>query len=668
MIGLQEVRPARTDLSRVPYLPGLDGLRALAVVAVMIYHADHEWLSGGFLGVEVFFVISGYLITLLLIGEHERTGHIELRQFWLRRFRRLLPALFVMLGALAVYMSLFKTRPQGQTRGDFLGGIFYVSNWYQIVVGQGYTAAEAFAPLRHLWSLAVEEQFYLLWPLIMFAILRRGSGRLPRVGLWLLGVSVTIAIVTAALYVGGDISVQCSPAAMHGYWDVGGRCISANETLYLGTFSRAGGLMLGAAFAMVWRPIAIMRGPLRSKGRQLDVLAGIGVVLLALLMWGLSLTEPGEQFGFRFDPWLFRGGFFLTGVATVLVIAAATHQGAATGRLLGNPVFNWIGTRSYGLYLYHWPVYQIIREMAGEPLSIGQFVLAMAITVPITEASYRYIETPIREGALGKLLRNTTDAPVRDRTGRRNLGIVVASSGLLVGTAAISFAFADNVCVGDVACSIAEQESAATTTTTEAPPAATLPGTQTSAATTTTTIDPATLPPMAFGESVMLGAVNQLQTAGFQVDAAENRQGTDLATLLADRRTGGTISSVVVIQIGTNGTVSADTFAAIMASLPPDLTPTVVFLTVRADGVAWIDENNAAIRALPATYPNVTVADWATISDSVELCKDGTHIACGGDAAQTYANMIFDAIGRPELKPVTTLPVDTGGSGDTGGA
>jgi peptidoglycan/LPS O-acetylase OafA/YrhL len=563
-----------------------------------------------------------------------------------------------MLGALAVYMALFHRRPQGETRGDFLGGIFYVSNWYQIVVGQGYTAAEAFAPLRHLWSLAVEEQFYLLWPLVMVAILRRGRARLPRVGLWLLGVSVTIAVLTAAWYVGGDISVECSAEVPRGYWDLAGRCMSVNETLYLGTFTRAGGLMLGSAFAMVWRPIAIMRGPLRAKGRPLDVLAGAGIALLAALMWGLSLTEPGEEFGIRFDPWLFRGGFFLTGVATVLVIAAATHQGAATGSLLGNPVLRWIGTRSYGLYLYHWPVYQIIREMAGEALSIGQFVLAMVITVPITEVSYRYIETPIRKGAIGKVLHDTEDAPVRGRAGRRNLGIVVGSAGLLVGTATISFALADNLCVGDVACSIAAQEDAATSTT--AAPTTTeavLPGTPTSAAATTTTIDPATLPPMAFGESVMLGAVNQLQRGGFEVDAAENRQGTDLATLFADRRAAGTISSVVVIQIGTNGTVSDETLAAIMTSLPPELTPTVVFLTVRAPDVAWIDDNNDKIRALPATYPNVTIADWATVAETVELCKDGTHIACNGtEPAQTYANMIFDAIGRPELKPVTTLP------------
>src|SRR6185369_7252650 len=164
-------REAPQQIGRLPYLPGLDGLRAVAVVAVMIYHANHEWLSGGFLGVEVFFVISGYLITLLLIGEYARDGHIRLAQFWKRRFRRLLPPLFVLLAGLAVYMAAFRRTPMGRTRGDFAGGLLYISNWYQIVVGQGYTANEAFVPLRHLWSLAVEEQFYWVWPLVMVAVL-----------------------------------------------------------------------------------------------------------------------------------------------------------------------------------------------------------------------------------------------------------------------------------------------------------------------------------------------------------------------------------------------------------------------------------------------------------------------------------------------------------------
>ncbi|MGZ4725873.1 MAG: acyltransferase family protein, partial [Ilumatobacteraceae bacterium] len=384
----------KRQLNRVPYLPGLDGMRAFAVVAVMIYHANHTWLGGGFLGVEVFFVISGYLITLLLIGEHERTGRVALSKFWLRRARRLLPAVLTMMSALAVYMALFKRQPQGRTRGDFLAGVFYSSNWYQIFVGQGYTANEAFVPLRHLWSLAVEEQFYLVWPLVMIGILRLGRNRLPRVALWLFGISAWVSFMVGLLFANGDVATVCSPDAMNGYWKLFGRCISINETLYLGTFTRAGGLLLGAAFAMMWRPMAVLRGRVRDKGRQLDVLAVVGLAGLGLLMWKLTLSGDGRQTGIRFNPWLFRGGFFLTGLATLMVIAAVTHQRAMMGRLLGNPVFNWVGTRSYGMYLYHWPIYQIIRGQAGVPMNLTQWLWAMAITLPVTEASYRFIETP----------------------------------------------------------------------------------------------------------------------------------------------------------------------------------------------------------------------------------------------------------------------------------
>jgi peptidoglycan/LPS O-acetylase OafA/YrhL len=187
--------PDRAHISRVPYLPGLDGMRALAVVAVMVYHANSTWLPGGFLGVEMFFVISGYLITLLLIAERERDYTVSLGQFWMRRARRLLPALFVMMFLLTVWTALFEREALGQLRGDVLAGTFYVSNWYQVWVGLGYTATGDFAPLRHLWSLAVEEQFYLFWPLVMILLLGRGgTRRIASAALWLFGAALLITV------------------------------------------------------------------------------------------------------------------------------------------------------------------------------------------------------------------------------------------------------------------------------------------------------------------------------------------------------------------------------------------------------------------------------------------------------------------------------------------
>ncbi len=651
----------KRQLNRVPYLPGLDGMRALAVVAVMLYHANHTWLGGGFLGVEVFFVISGYLITLLLIGEHERNGRVNLGQFWLRRFRRLLPAVLTMMGAMAVYMALFKRQPQGRTRGDFLGGIFYSSNWYQIFVGQGYTANEAFVPFRHLWSLAVEEQFYLIWPLVMVGLLRLGRNRLPRVAMWLFGISAWISVMIGILYAGGDVATTCAPEAMNGYWKLFGRCVSINEALYLGTFSRAGGLMMGAAFAMVWRPMALMRGRVRDKARQLDVLALLGLALLGVLVWKLTLSGDGRSTGIRFDPWLFRGGFFLTGLATLMVIAAVTHQRAMMGRLLGNRIFNYIGTRSYGMYLYHWPIYQIIRGQAGVPMTKAQWLLAMAITLPITEASFRYIETPIRQGRLGEWLRGDrrprTAVAYKRRQRVAGFGIVSAA---LVGFAGVSIAMADNQCVGQVECdsqagrSVVVNEVATDAPATVQPsiassvaasvvPGQTVPPPPPSTAPPTTVLQD--IPILALGESVMLGAAQVLEARGIKT-IAEVSKGPDWELQqLNIAKTKYNIKLGVVIQLGTNGTVTREQYDAILKELTD--VPRVVMLTVRASR-PWIEGNNAIIRALPESYPNVVVLDWearaAEIAD--HLSNDGIHLS--DDKAKTfYRDIVLQALGLP---------------------
>ncbi len=629
------------ELSRMPYLPGLDGLRAIAVIGVMIYHANHSWLEGGFLGVEVFFVISGYLITLLLIGEHERSGTVNLRQFWKRRFRRLLPALSVMMALVAVYIAAFLTAERERTRGDFVAAAAYVTNWYQIWVGQGYSSGEAFVPLRHLWSLAVEEQFYLVWPLVMVLILRRSRGRLPSVGLKLVGASLLITLLVAWFYVPGPVSpVRCGTESFTNGWaTIGGHCINVNEMLYLGSFSRAGGLLLGAGFAMLWRPMAIMRGPLREKGGRLDLLAVLGMAAIVLFMFTMQLSEASV-----YNQWLFRGGFFLTGLATLLVIAAITHQGARTGRLLGTPFLVWVGTRSYGLYLFHWPIYQIIRKQANISLTVVEFVFAIALTVPITEASYRFVEKPIREGRLRAMLASL----------RTNTWYMVAAGAAvaLLAVTTISMVSADKECVGEVSQSLCENTTGIddTVPTTEPGSVTTVPG-DTVADTTTSTTEPKVPQQyVAIGESVMVGAVNQLQGAGVFVDARENRGPEGAMNTVIKLRDAGDLGagSNVVIQVGTNAPMNESAIASIMAEMPDDAGQ-VWFMTLRADA-EWIAGNNELINSLPATYPNVQVIDWATQSTNVELCPDGIHITCNGStAANFYSNLILTAFGLPVI-------------------
>ncbi|MGZ6993142.1 MAG: acyltransferase family protein, partial [Ilumatobacteraceae bacterium] len=453
-------------------------------------------------------------------------------------------------------------------------------------------------------------------------------------------------------------------------WKLFGRCISINETLYLGTFTRAGGLLLGAAFAMMWRPMAVLRGRVRDKGRQLDVLAVVGLAGLGLLMWKLTLSGDGRQTGIRFNPWLFRGGFFLTGLATLMVIAAVTHQRAMMGRLLGNPVFNWVGTRSYGMYLYHWPIYQIIRGQAGVPMNLTQWLWAMAITLPVTEASYRFIETPIRQGRLGEWMRGDrrprTAAAYKRRQRLAGFGIASAA---LVGFAGVSIAMANNQCVGQIECdsqaakgsvltappatdpaSIASSASSATVSlapgATVAPGQTTLPPTSTTIPATTTTIlqDQGYV---AFGESVMLGAKPLLDARGILTFAEVSKGPTWELEQLQLAKTKYHITHGVVIQLGTNGTVTQQQYEDMLAQLTD--VPLVVMMTVKAPK-PWIDGNNALIRALPATHPNVVVLDWearaAEVSGHLSGSDGGIHLS-DDTAKQFYLLIIEQALGLP---------------------
>ena len=632
------------DINRVPYLPGLDGMRAIAVVAVMIYHANPDWLKGGFLGVEVFFVISGYLITLLLISEKARTSTVNITSFWVRRGRRLLPALFTLLYVLTVWTALFERAALGKLRGDVVAAFFYVSNWYQIWTGAGYTAANDFAPLRHLWSLAVEEQFYLLWPVVMVLFLRGGVDKISGISRWLFLGAVGVTVVTALLYHPGPVGTpEITPEA---YWDIFGREISKADFLYLSTPTRASGLLLGAAFAMIWRPIAVMRGNLRDKGRLLDVGAVLGAIVLALLMWNVGFIGPDGT-----DPFLFRGGFFVTDLATLAVIAAVTHKRAYTSRVLSIPILLWIGTRSYGLYLYHWPIYQLIRNIAGVHMKLHEFTIAMILTVIVTELSYRYIETPIRKGTM----RESWDRIRRSPTaGPRNAlyagGIVVVSFGLFAGyslaTAPLiqnevdqSLAAAeDSTCdvVNDPDCSGADESSTTDSVTTDAAPSTAaqvgvdpIIGT-TTIETTTTTAVPVPLDRLALGDSVMKGAAAQLEALGFVVDAQESRafiNGLDtIVTLQQQDRLG----DVVVVHLGTNGPISSSDMTRMMEALAD--VPQVLLITVDVPR-DYTAGNNQLIFETAALYPNVAVLDWQGLVPSCPgdcLYDDGFHLRSEG--------------------------------------
>ena len=363
------------DQPHMGYEPSLDGIRAFSVIAVMLYHANIAWLPGGFLGVEVFFVVSGFLITSLLIEERESTQRIDLKQFWIRRARRLLPALFVMLCATAVCVAFYATDSAPDFRRDVLPSLGYFSNWWQIfAVDTPYFAASSLPVLRHLWSLAVEEQWYLVWPLL-FTFIFGAKWMRPK--------------ISGALLIVGSGAIMAATAF---------RFVQDDETrtnfLYLSTLTRSSGLLLGAAVAMLWRPWR--KTPTRfvlARSLVADALAIASIVVIGVLMATVHVA----------DARLYRGGLAATTIASAVVVAVVMRpNGVFVQKLFSQELFVEIGRRSYGLYLWHWPIFVVAHARdSGNRLAV-----AIAVTVIINEFVYQYVEIPTRQGALGNWWHN----------------------------------------------------------------------------------------------------------------------------------------------------------------------------------------------------------------------------------------------------------------------
>ncbi len=370
-----------TTFASMGYQPSLDGLRALSVAVVLLYHGGFSWMHGGFFGVEVFFVVSGFLITSLLLDERDRSGQVSFRQFWLRRARRLFPALYAVLLAVAVWAALAGTaEQQAQVRRDIPWSVFYVNNWGQILGDVPYFSGEP-PLLRHLWSLAVEEQWYLLWPLVFVALMRI---RLPRhlVGSMIVGAAVVVWIYTFWIQSGSPTPLGGPPAAFDG--------VDRTNYMYLSTITRSFGLLLGAGAAFIWRPWRWNRADQAPAGRALDPIGAAAVAMIGCASAVATITA-----GYVYQ-WLLP----LVSILSLVAVMVAVHP-ASVGfrRIMSWPPLVEMGKRSYGLYLWSWPIFVIVGATTG---SVSKFLWAMALTVVVAEASYRYLETPVRKGAFGR--------------------------------------------------------------------------------------------------------------------------------------------------------------------------------------------------------------------------------------------------------------------------
>jgi peptidoglycan/LPS O-acetylase OafA/YrhL len=606
------------------YIPGLDGIRAIAVLAVLLYHSGVLLVPGGFLGVDVFFVLSGFLISSLLLQEIERTHAVSFKQFYIRRARRLLPALFATLALSAVLVLLFARDAAFQFRHDAIASVFYVSNWWYIVQDLSYFEAMGRPPmLQHLWSLAVEEQFYLLWPLVLVFLYKR-RGR-PGVGRIALMVSLGSTLLMA---LGSFI------------WNVPGPDGDASR-LYFGTDTHAMGLLLGAALATVWRP-----GALPKKIALPAQLILWAVALLSLVGLFAIFHSAGED-----SAWLYRGGFFVVSALTAVIIALASHPAIGFGTLLAIQPMKYIGERSYGLYLYHWPIFVVTRPGIDLPFDgLPAWILRMGLTFGVAELSYRYLEVPIRRGALSKTWRRWKDeAP--GVAGARAAGIVAGITAFVFATgtvlAAIPAPSADDYLNGMT--SVGQDLSAEAKTKPkqekpDRPPVQVATG-----------ADLTDQPMTGVGDSVMLGASGALDKAfDITVDAAVSRQSKEIEQRIYERQAAGQLDDVVVIHAGTNGTAYWDDLKATLETLKDRQ---VVLVTVRTPNV-WMDDSNRNIRGMANQFDNVRIADWELASRGHReyFVVDGTHLTTEGIKA--YVDTIRTAL-KGDGSPVAPQPAAT---------
>ena len=605
-------------------LPGLDGLRGIAVLAVIIYHADVSLLVGGFLGVDVFFVLSGFLITSLLLEELQRTNKVDRAKFYLRRIRRLMPALFMVLLFSVLVSGLFVLDAAYHVRRDLPWAITFVLNWSYLFFEQSYFVNISRPPLlQHLWSLSVEEQFYVIWPLLLVALYKLPLGRItPRTKVFIASTVLALASTAWMVYlaIANGFPIPNDPSRV-----------------YFGTDTHAMGLLIGCAAAALWRSDRLTEKLTPDRASAMN---GLGLICLAGLgYFFIFVSELNE--------WLYRGGFLVLSLLTAGLVVVAAHPGLKFGKRLGNPVLKWFGDRSYGIYLWHWPIFVLMRSgidvQWSEPVV---FVAKIAIVLVISDLSYRFVEMPIRNGAIGNRLTVWQAAGVP----RPQLRTFLAA-GLSIAVVAVSMAgmyrvpmpSAGNLTgIGGIT-AIDEDP-----VITAAPPIvlSTDPVISAQQAAAVKKEIQAKIPPVIFGDSVVLSARDELRSTfkHVSIDAAVGRQPKVIAERIRARRAENRLGPNVVIHMGTNGIVREEDLKPILEELSDR--DRVVVVNVRVPRV-WMKPTNTMIASLVTQYPNVRLADWSSVSKGHRgyFAPDGVHLTKSG--AEVFGNLINDALQGP---------------------
>jgi len=612
-------------------------VRALAVLAVMGFHEGASELSGGFLGVDIFFVLSGFLITDLLVTRYDTVGRLDLRDFWTRRARRLLPPLAVMLVVVTAAASVIEPAQEASLRLALLAAVTYTSNWYQILHHVSYFAAFSQlttpAPLDHLWSLAIEEQFYLLWPLILWFLLFRLNGRRSRVTVTLLAAAASALVMALQYTPGGDPS-----------------------GVYYGTDTHASALLIGAALALAY-PLASLASLPAAQTKRLDA---AGVAGLAVLAWAIGHFSGN-------DPAVYPVGLILAALAAACLVAAAAGNGVIAV-ITSLPPLRWVGVRSYGMYLWHWPVIALAAALAGSgPTSAWTWVIETGVTIALAAASWRFIETPILQNGLRATIRHWHQqlADVRnrpaDRTGpadvrtssawrrRRSVPVAVAAVAVIAVVVAVFGVVRppESATPAGLLRQVAEGQriSTASQSVRRGQPTAGKPAASSSPSAACRRGKPPEVSGdqvTAVGDSIMVASAAALAAAmpGIFIDAQVGRQMQSGVTVIQRLAAAGTLRHIVIIGLGTNGDVTAGQIRQLRQAIGPNRD---LVLVNTFGPMPWEREDNTVLDAAARQRGHVELANWnqAIAADPSLLWPDGIHPQPSG--AKLYAHVILAA-------------------------
>ena len=564
----------------IRYIPAIDGLRAVAVIAVILYHLGFTWIPGGFLGVDLFFVISGYVITRLLLDSIQRSGGLDLRAFYVARIRRLLPPLLFMIVTTTVVVGLWAPDTMRRFLGDTPFALFGGMNWWLVFRQTDYFEAIGRPPLlQHTWSLGVEAQFYLVWPLILLLVLRYfGKNKIPGAALLIAAFS-GIALLVVSLQIDAASGSQVSH-------------------VYFGTDTHSIGLFLGAALAVRWIPQNLQETVSRKAQ---DFIDGIGVFgFLGIIAAFLFIDET--------DPTLYKLAFPLAGIFGCAIITSVVHPASRFAPILSSKPFIWIGERSYAIYLWHWVIFQVTRpnyDLEGSDWAL--VALRILVVFALADISLRLVELPVRSGLIDYWFKGMKYRTKRVQI-RQKFGVLLIVISILGSAASVA---SSAIIKGDKQLAELKEQLQPPIDMQPLPTDGTNPGLWVT------------------GDSVILGIRFELDSRhdiGL-INARVGRQAPELLEVITNDKENMS-TATIVLNLGNNNKLSEAQVAAIFEEIKNQ--PRIVVVNTAVPR-PWRDDNNALISQYAATY-GAYLVDWASISEghSEYFGPDGVHLSPAG--------------------------------------